>query len=120
MKGLLTTAAGFIPGIRSFTALLNPTVIAAVSLTGLVAYGVGSYQGGQRYKAACVAATEKAKADAAALDRSALEEQIKQERQTNAELQADIDKSRQEIADYAAQHRDDNCRVTDGDIADGL
>ncbi len=120
MGGLLRTALGFIPGLGQLTALANPTVLAVVFAAVILSYCTGQHKGVQRMKAICVAAAEKAKAEAEAVDRQALEAQIADERKTNADLQAQADKSRQEIEAYEKQHQNDTCRITDDDVSGGL
>ena len=120
MGGLLRTVAGFVPGVGQLTALANPTVLAILGAAVILSYCTGERKGTQRMKAVCVAAAEKAKAEAEAVDRSALEAQIADERKTNADLQAAAEKSRQEIEAYEKQQQNDTCRITDDDVAGGL
>lgn len=73
---LLSSAAGFVPGLGAFTALLNPTVLAAIAVVSIGAFLYGQHKGTSHMRSVCLAATKSAEAKASAVDREALQEQV--------------------------------------------
>lgn len=120
---LIASGAGFIPGLGSLTVFLNPTVLVVILATAIVSFLYGNHIGTTKARAVCLAAAKVAEAQAATVDRDALQDQIDGLEKAIEESVKDKRAAEQRVSDYENRIKalgpNSGCSLTAPDI-DGL